>query len=85
MFNTSSIDYWKKVLQPKEIGIIEFLCNCEMKELGYSRVEPKFGLEDFMNFQEDESAIIKWLKKSPYILDAEQKEKELARYLSASY
>lgn len=83
-FNTASINYWCKVLSQDEIGMIEFLCRKEMAALSYKRVQPGFLKENFMSFKEDESMITEWLRRSPYLLDDEQRKRELARCCSGT-
>jgi hypothetical protein len=78
-FNVASIDYWRRSLAAEEIGLLEFLLQREMRTLGYSPTQPLFGLEDFLAYQEDTSAITKWLRCPPFLLSRIQKERELAR------
>lgn len=73
----SSLDRWRTVLSEEEIGVIEFLCRREMAMLGYERVVPAFGADAFSDYTEDAGTLTDWLCTEPFLLTAEQKQREL--------
>lgn len=61
--STSSIDQWVSVLSDREIELIEYFCESEMKCLGYQVTNSYFDLDRIHRFKEDERYIRDWLRK----------------------
>lgn len=48
-----SIDRYKEVASPWEIGVLEYLCKNEMKKMGYDIMHEDFGHRDFFKYKEE--------------------------------
>lgn len=62
-FSTSSLERWKGILSEDVLAVVEYLCDPEMKYLGYARSVPDPAPDWLLSFREDEAAIVPWLHK----------------------
>ena len=79
-FDRSTIDKWKGVLPGNELAAMEYLCFDEMVSEGYTPVTGgDEQIEAVLEYKENPEALKPWTVRQGLLLDAENKEREIAR------